>query len=245
LASSSAQTSWRSPVAASISTSGCWGSNAAPMRVIGTMPVRAKASGVSRPGTWVTIGAPGLNPSEVLTSAGFIGVPSLLTGIEAVWRFRRRPVSVLESDRVKWSFGYGNRHSVPSGVIGSQRSAVSTATPTGFEPSQIVGSRFIVLRFALTLPLPFASGFSLVSMQLWTRRRPVSFSASRLEALCLGRTLSCLRSVIRSFASPWRITSATLTLALRADFAETFTRPLAIILAWAASPNVTRIFAFC
>ena len=33
------------------------------MSVIGTAPVRAKASGVSRPGTFVTIMLPGLKPS--------------------------------------------------------------------------------------------------------------------------------------------------------------------------------------
>ena len=144
---------------------------------------------------------------------------------------------------MKWSFGYGNRHSVPSGVIGSQRSAVSMATPTGLLPSQRRGSRFIVLAFDLTLPrLVFAFALSLVSMQLLTSRRPVSVSASRLEVLWPGRSLSFLRSVSRSSASPWRMKSATLTLALRDDFAETFTRPSATSRACAASPNETRTF---
>ena len=73
--------------------------------MIGTIPLAAKAAGVSRPGTWVTIGAPGLNPSLVLIAVGSKIVPLLLTGIEAGWRLRRRPVSVAESGRVKWSFG--------------------------------------------------------------------------------------------------------------------------------------------
>src|SRR3954464_14437090 len=152
------------------------------------MPLAANAAGVSRPGTWVTIGAPGLKPSLVLIAVGSNVVPLLLTGIDAGWRLRRRPVSVVDSVRVKWSFGYGNRQSVPTGVIASQRSAVSMATPIGLDPSQIVGSRFMSLRFSVTFrPLAFALGWSFVSMQLWTRRRPVSFSASRLELLCRGR----------------------------------------------------------
>ena len=36
------------------------------MSVIGTAPVFANAAGVSSPGTFVTIGAPGLNPSDQL-----------------------------------------------------------------------------------------------------------------------------------------------------------------------------------
>ena len=36
------------------------------MSVIGTAPLRAKASGVSRPGTLVTMSAPGLKPSARL-----------------------------------------------------------------------------------------------------------------------------------------------------------------------------------
>ncbi len=57
--SSSDQISWRSPVWASIRTIGCLSSKEAPMRVIGTAPVALNAAGVSIPGTWSTIMAPG------------------------------------------------------------------------------------------------------------------------------------------------------------------------------------------
>ncbi len=163
------------------------------MWVIGTTPVRANASCVSSPGTWVTIGAAGEKPSLVLIALGSKTSPDALVGIDAGRRSSRRPVSVLESARVKWSLGYGNRHSVPSGVIGSQRSAVSMATPTGLLPSQRRGSRFIVLALDLTLPrLVLAFALSLVSMQLLTSRRPFSVSASRLDALVARAKLELL-----------------------------------------------------
>jgi hypothetical protein len=46
-----------------MTTTGWSSSKERSMSVIGTAPVRAKASGVSRPGTLVTIMLPGLKPS--------------------------------------------------------------------------------------------------------------------------------------------------------------------------------------
>ena len=66
LASSSDQISWRRPVRALMTSTGWSGSNDRAMSVIGTAPVLAKAAGVSSPGTLVTIGAPGLKPSDQL-----------------------------------------------------------------------------------------------------------------------------------------------------------------------------------
>ena len=70
------------------------------MSVIGTGSVCANASGVSMPGTRTTIGAPGLNPSLVLSSVGSTGVPPALVGIDASFRSSRNPVGVDESARV-------------------------------------------------------------------------------------------------------------------------------------------------
>ena len=64
--SSSAQISWRRPVRALITTIGWSESKDRARSVIGTAPVCANAAGVSRPGTFVTIGAPGLKPSDQL-----------------------------------------------------------------------------------------------------------------------------------------------------------------------------------
>ena len=62
--SSSDQISWRLPVRALMTRIGWFRSKLRPMSVIGTAPVLANASGVSRPGTFVTIGAP--KPSDQL-----------------------------------------------------------------------------------------------------------------------------------------------------------------------------------
>ncbi len=64
--SSSDQISCRRPVRALMSTIGWSRSKERPRSVIGTAPLRANASGVSRPGTLVTMSAPGLNPSARL-----------------------------------------------------------------------------------------------------------------------------------------------------------------------------------
>ena len=71
------------------------------MSVTGTAPVRWKAAGVSRPGTFVMISWPGLKPSARLYSVGSTATPSLLRGIESTERFTRRPVSVWRSRTVK------------------------------------------------------------------------------------------------------------------------------------------------
>ena len=71
------------------------------MSVIGTAPVLAKAWGVSSPGTLVSIGEPGLNPSARLYGVGSMGLPSTLRGIARRSRARRRPVAVSPSGRVK------------------------------------------------------------------------------------------------------------------------------------------------
>ncbi len=91
------QISWRCPVEASISTMGWFGAKAWSMSVRGTAPVFWKASGLSRPGTLVTMLSPGLNPSLVLIPAGLTCTPFLLAGVDASLRLSRCPVGVLES----------------------------------------------------------------------------------------------------------------------------------------------------
>ena len=154
-------------------------------------------------------------------------------------------MSVVESLRVKWSFGYGNRQSVPTGVIASQRSAVSTATPTGVDPSQIVGSRFSFLRAAPALP-PFdvAIPSSFVSMQLWTQRRPRSLSFSFFVAFLPGFSLTLTFLVIRlSFSPWWAMTRSFAFAAPPFGRAETFTRPDSISFAWEVPPSLTLTLA--
>ena len=55
---------------------------------------RAAASGLSRPGTFVTIMEPGLKPSARFWSVGSIHTPSLLAGIDSRFKLSRRPVTV-------------------------------------------------------------------------------------------------------------------------------------------------------
>src|SRR5215210_7078541 len=91
------------------------------MSVIGTAPVRANASGVSSPGTFVTIMFPGLKPSFQLYGAALTGFPSRLRGIHSSRSARRRPVGLEASALVKWSFGHGYRQA--AGSSGSQANA--------------------------------------------------------------------------------------------------------------------------
>ena len=93
--------SWRLPVAASITTAAWLRSKARARFVIGTRRLRRNAAGLSRPGTFVTIRLPGLNPSNRLMSVGSIGTPSLFFSIEARGIARRRPVGVERSATVK------------------------------------------------------------------------------------------------------------------------------------------------
>jgi hypothetical protein len=93
--------------------------------VIGTALVASNAFWVSRPGTFVTISAPGLKPSLRLYGSGAIGLPARFAGIDALFRLSRRPVSVVGSATVKWSFGHGKRQSASS--VKSQRSAFSVS----------------------------------------------------------------------------------------------------------------------
>src|SRR5215212_1438652 len=95
------------------------------MSVIGTAPVRAKAAGVSSPGTFVTIMLPGLKPSFQLYGAALTGLPSRLRGIQSSRRASRLPVGLVGSALVKWSFGHGYRQA--AGSSGSQ----ATAAPAG------------------------------------------------------------------------------------------------------------------
>ena len=163
------------------------------MRVIGTMPVRANASWVSSPGTWVTIGAPGLNPSLVLTSAGSIGVPL------RVHRHR----GGLEVDA---QAGVGARVRAREVVVGvreqalgaHRRDRVAAVGGVDGDPDRLraVADRRVALhRLALRLDLALGLGLgllSLVSMQLWTSRRPSSVSARRFDALRLRPELELL-----------------------------------------------------
>src|SRR6187551_962295 len=98
------------------------------MSVIGTAPVRRNASGVSSPGTLVTISFPGLKPSFQLYGAALIGLPSRFLGIQSSWSASRLPVGLVGSARVKWSFGHGYRHA--DGSSGSQANALPTGTST-------------------------------------------------------------------------------------------------------------------
>jgi hypothetical protein len=95
-------------------TTGWRGSNASDMRVTGTAPVASNAAWLSSPGTFVTISAPGLKPSLRLYGSGAMRLPARFAGIDALFRFRRRPVSVVGSATVKWSFGHGKRQSASS-----------------------------------------------------------------------------------------------------------------------------------
>ena len=90
------------------------------MSSTGTIRVRPKAAFVSRPGTFVTIGSPGLNPSLRFHDDGSIGLPPAFFGIDRTLKFTRRFVSVVESPVVNQSFGNGNRQS--AGSVKSQRS---------------------------------------------------------------------------------------------------------------------------
>src|SRR4051794_40779857 len=91
------------------------------MSVIGTAPVRRNASGVSSPGTFVTIMLPGLNPSFQLYGAALTGLPNRFFGIQSSCRASRLPVGLVGSALVKWSFGHGYRHA--DGSSGSQANA--------------------------------------------------------------------------------------------------------------------------
>ena len=73
----------------------------------------------------VTISAPGLKPSLRLYGPGVMPLPARFAGIEGPFRFSRRPVSVVESAAVKWSFGNGKRQAARS--MSSQRSAFSVS----------------------------------------------------------------------------------------------------------------------
>ena len=110
-------------------TTGWRGSNASAIRVTGTAPVASRACWVSSPGTFVTISAPGLKPSLRLYGPGVIGLPARFAGIDALFRLRRRPVSVVGSAWVKWSFGNGKRQSAWS--MWSHRSAFSVSYAIG------------------------------------------------------------------------------------------------------------------
>ena len=97
LESTSAQTGWRSPVRALITTTG-----ERFARLFETSPRRGSpllrpAASVSRPGTFVISIEPGLKPSARFMSAGSIGVPSLFFGIDERWSASRRPVGVEAS----------------------------------------------------------------------------------------------------------------------------------------------------
>jgi hypothetical protein len=83
--------------------------------------VFANARGLSIPGTCVTIGEPGLKPSSRFQSVVSMGVPAWFRGVDGGLTFRRSPVAVEGSPRVKKSFGQGSRQS--EGSIGSQPAA--------------------------------------------------------------------------------------------------------------------------
>ena len=81
----------------------------------------------SSPGSCTMICEPGLHPSARFWSVTSIGAPEALVGSEAEESASRRPVGVLRSRTVKWSFGNGSMH---CGAIGSQRVWVAVSTPS-------------------------------------------------------------------------------------------------------------------
>ncbi len=100
--SSSVQISWRSPVAASIRTTGWFASNDSPSRAIGTAPVLVERGRRVHAGDVEEDQRPRAEAvAEVLMSVGSMWTPSTLAGVEAGLRLRRSPVSVVESGRVK------------------------------------------------------------------------------------------------------------------------------------------------
>src|ERR671914_64108 len=115
----SAQTGWRFRVRASMTTTGDRWARLRRRLPIGGSFERRAAARVSRPRTFVISMEPGLKPSARFMSRGSIGLPSLLRGIEARFRFRRRPVAVSLWLLVKRSFGHGYRQT--AGSVKSQR----------------------------------------------------------------------------------------------------------------------------
>src|SRR4029079_4516696 len=95
--------------------------NDAPMSVIGAAPGPARSS----PGTYVTIMAPGLNPSLRFHSVGSMATPLEFDGIDRRSKCTRRPVPLVGSATVKKSFGNGMRHLL--GAIGAPPAAVAAA----------------------------------------------------------------------------------------------------------------------
>src|ERR671918_2056935 len=110
----SAQTGWRLPVRALITTTGERLARLLRRSPIGGSFERRAAAGVSSPGTFVSSIEPGLKPSARFMSTGSIGLPALLRGIEARLRLRRRSVGVALSRLGKWSFGHGYRQTAGS-----------------------------------------------------------------------------------------------------------------------------------
>ena len=119
------------------------------MSLSGTRPLLSNAAFVWTSGTFTMIELPGLKPSARFWSVGSIPTPFLFTGVEAGLMFSRRPVSVVGSATVKWSFGHGCRQT--AGSSQSQRSplAVLIGSPkygwaVGFSDPTLQVARFLL-----------------------------------------------------------------------------------------------------
>src|SRR5581483_690936 len=121
--SSSDHTGQRVPVVASTTVTGELWSRLRAMSMFVGGAVFANALGLSKPGTWVTIGEPGLKPSRRFQSVVSIGAPAAFRGVASGLTFSRRPVAELASGRVKKLFGHGNMQA--DGSIGSHTLAAS------------------------------------------------------------------------------------------------------------------------
>src|SRR5262245_62194673 len=73
--------------------------------------VFANACGLSIPGTCVTIGEPGLQPSSRFQSVGSIGTPATFAGVARGLMSSRSPVGAAGTGWVKKSVGHGRRQS--------------------------------------------------------------------------------------------------------------------------------------
>ena len=93
----SANTGWRLPVRALITTTGEFFARLLEESLSPGSLLRRAAASESRPGTFVISIEPGLKPSARFMSAGSIGAPSLFLGIDERLSARRRPVGVEAS----------------------------------------------------------------------------------------------------------------------------------------------------
>ncbi len=130
----------------------------------------------SSPGSCTMIWEPGLHPSARFWSVTSIGAPEALVGSDAEESASRRPVGVLGSRTVKWSFGNGSMH---CGAIGSQRVWVAVSTP-----SCATGTGRADHRGPRNHPHPLATNATTTAIAAYPRSRALparTMSAPRLD----------------------------------------------------------------